>query len=70
MKTKSLKQHIKSPLHEVQRAWICKPATVIITLLLFFPALFLAICIGFGRFHDDMKDYFRAAYYTYKGLKR
>ena len=70
MKTKSLKQDIKSPLHEVQRAWIRKPATVIITLLLFFPAIFLELIILTSRFFTDMYDYLKAAYYTYKGLKR
>lgn len=66
----TLKQDLKAPLHEVQRSWIRKPVTILLTFLLFGPALFLGICIAFGKLHEKMAAYFSAARHTYKGLKK
>ena len=65
----TLIEDLSCPLHEVQRAWIRKPISILFVIVLFIPAIVLAFVIATIEFFYALRIYLRAALDTYKGQK-
>jgi len=65
----TLLEDLSCPLHEVQRAWIRKPISILMLIILVIPAIFLSFIVAVIEFFLALRIYLRAAIDTYKGQK-